>query len=104
MSSQKREADRETSRRYPLGQVHRHMWLTKEVAASVGVDLSAAMHSGQLDPRNYSNLVTQCRSSGCDNTCALHVSALPSGRQDEVQDFCPNKALLDRLAKILNDG
>lgn len=91
-----------TSRRPHLGQMHRHLWLTNEVAASVGVDLNAALHSGQLDPHNYSKIVTQCRSAGCDNTCALHVSALPGGHQDEVQEFCPNKSILDQLAKQQN--
>lgn len=100
MNAETRKTLMGTSRRPHLGQVHRHMWLTKEVAASIGLDLSAAMHSGQLDPRHYSQLVTQCRSSSCDNACALHVSALPGGRQDEVQGFCPNKKLFDQLAKV----
>lgn len=74
------------------------MWLTREVAASVDVDLSVAMQAGQLNPRSYSDLLTRCRGAGCDRACALHLSALKNGRQDKVQEFCPNKEQLDQLA------
>lgn len=83
----------------PLGQLHRHIWLTKEVAASVGVDLSAAMHSGDLDPRCYSQMVTKCRRGNCDRACALHLEKLKNRKQNEVQSFCPNKAAIDAMAR-----
>lgn len=83
-----------------LGNMYRHMWLTHEVARSVGVDLSAAMHDRSLDPRRYSEIVTKCRASGCDRACALHLSTLKNGQQEQVQDYCANKDLIDRLSKL----
>ena len=83
-----------------LGNMYRHMWLTHEVARSVGVDLSASMHNGSLDPRRYSEIVTKCRASGCDRTCALHLSVLKNGKQKEVQDYCANKDLIESLSRM----
>lgn len=79
------------------GNLYRHIWLSGQVARSVGVNLREALRSGKLNSRQYSEVISRCQNSDCDKACALHMSALPNGRQDNVQGFCANQRLFESL-------
>lgn len=80
-----------------LGDLFRHLWLFQTVAKAAGIDLSAALRSGELSHLDYAKLVTRCRSGGCSNACALWSSARKPGEGPAVPDFCPSAQTLKRL-------
>ncbi len=79
------------------GNLYRHIWLSGQVAQSIGVSLRDALRSGRLDPRRYSEIISRCQNNACDKACALHMSVLRDGQQENVQDFCANQQLFEAL-------
>ncbi len=47
----------------PMGDVNFHYWLTLGMAKAVGVNLTDALHKGQISRAQYADIVTRCR--GC---------------------------------------
>lgn len=94
MSHHDRDLKPEPRTRGVLGNIYRHLWLVKRLANSAEIDLDTALASGQLNQKDFAQMVTRCRASGCDGACALHLSKLRPGEQGEVPSFC---AIYDAL-------
>lgn len=80
-----------------LGDIFRHLWLLRAVAAAAGADLSRAVAEGRLSPLAFSQMVTGCRGGGCSRACALWLSAR-SACAAAVPEFCAGAEALQRLA------
>jgi len=80
----------------PVGDLYRHMWLTKAVSEAVGVNLSESRGEGHLEVLDYSRMLINCRNAACAKTCALWLTQ----QQDIANappDFCVNRETLKRL-------
>lgn len=82
-----------------LGDPARHFWMTRSVARVMGVSLSDAMAEGQLTPKGYADLVTNCRRCVHVDACEYWL-AHQAGRAETTPEGC----LHARLFKELKDG
>ena len=83
----------------PLGDPAMHFWLTRSAARAMGVNLSEAMASGHLTPKDYCEMVTNCRGCGAVEACQnwLATEAIP---RCAAFDACLNKGVLERLKDV----
>ncbi|EPX79807.1 DUF6455 family protein [Salipiger mucosus] len=58
-----------------LGDPARHFWMTRSVARVMGLNLLDAMHDGQLDPKDYAEMVTCCRGCALVEACESWLGA-----------------------------
>lgn len=79
-----------------LGDIFRHLWLLKAVAAAAGVDLDQAMRDGRLSGLDYARMVTACRGADCSKSCALWLSSRRAAAP-AVPEFCPSADAFKRL-------
>ncbi|MDU8927316.1 DUF6455 family protein [Alisedimentitalea sp. MJ-SS2] len=84
------------SNEIPLGDPATHFWLTRSAARAMGVNLSEAMATGQLTPRDYSEMVTNCRACHMVEGCQ-HWLATEAVTRCKAYESCLNKGLLERL-------
>lgn len=81
-----------------LGDPARHFWLTRSVARTMGLNLSAAMAAGRLSATGYAEMVNTCRK--CPNTsqCEAWLASSRAGPSD-APAHCANAAAFQRLAR-----
>ncbi len=48
----------------PLGKANHHFWRVQKMARATGIDLVAAVRSGELSPQDWADMVQSCRA--CD--------------------------------------
>lgn len=83
----------------PAGAPGRHLFLTRAMAARLGVALDAALHAGFLSRHDLSRMITRCRACLCPEECA----ALLDGELREMVEapaYCRNRAALAPLRGI----
>ncbi len=85
-----------TTQPVSTGGIYRHLWLLKTMSATVGVDLAQAMAEGALGAAEYSQMLTNCRSCGCDKACVLW-QAQNQGQSSSPPELCSNKQRLEQL-------
>lgn len=76
-----------------LGDPYRHIWLTRKVTETAGIDLDGALRTGELSRRGFARVVTRCRAAGCGGQCARHLQQGAAG----IPEFCANKDVLRDL-------
>ncbi|MGH1424474.1 MAG: DUF6455 family protein [Pseudooceanicola sp.] len=84
----------------PLGDVKRHFWLVKRMAKANGVDVNAAVRSGQLSESDWADVVTRCRTCSHPDTCEYRLAEgeLAQDHAPRIPDFCENRDLFRSLS------
>lgn len=82
-----------------LGDPARHFFMTRGVARVMGVSLSEAMQSGDLDPQGYARMVTRCRGCALVEACQEWLSSRVAGRTTPPPGCC-NASELSRLKAL----
>ena len=86
--------------RTPLGDVSEHLTLVRRMARATGVDLAAAMHDGDIDNQDWTQMVTNCRGCTCVDGCRATLEALEiSDETSPAPDYCENRVTFDFLAR-----
>jgi hypothetical protein len=83
-----------------LGDPNLHFWLTRSVARAVRVNLSDALAAGRLTPREYTDMVTNCRRCPHVETCTAWLAENAAGAP-EVPAHCANAGPLNALIEEL---
>ncbi|WP_146344165.1 DUF6455 family protein [Phaeobacter marinintestinus] len=81
------------------GEFQRHFWLTRSVARVMGINFTEAMAEGQLTDGEFTDLVSNCRASGCSGFCEIWLSA-QTDTPDAAPVHCPNASALNRLQRL----
>jgi len=81
------------------GDVGTHLWLTRGMAARVGVSLDAVLHEGTLTRGDFAGMVTRCRSCSQPADCLAFQSA-GGALCAEAPEYCANRALLAELQDL----
>lgn len=79
-----------------LGDPNRAFWLTRSVARAIGVNLSEALHRGDLSAIDYAAMVTRCRRCPHAETCEAWLAVHGAGAE-RAPDCCTNAEALNRL-------
>lgn len=81
-----------------LGDPDLHFWLTRSVARVMGVSFSEAMAKDQLSPKDYADLVNECR--GCPRATACQQwLAEQADLTRTAPPGCRNSGVLEGLAR-----
>jgi len=73
-------------------------WLTRSIGRSIGLNFSEAMQEGRLEPGEFADLISICRSCSHSTECKQWLGAAggPRGAK-RAPDFCPNSGALHAL-------
>ena len=77
-----------------------HYWLTQGMARALGVNLSAAIHTGGLSRSALDGLVARCQACGHAADC-LPWLGRNAGRAAALPTYCENRVPLDALRRRL---
>ncbi len=77
------------------GYLSKSIGLLSYAARAAGVDLGAAMKSGQITAVDYAQMVQRCNSSTCALKCQHWRSS--SDQHAGAPSFCTNLDILERL-------
>lgn len=81
------------------GDVGTHLWLSRGMAARVGVSLDEVLHQGTLTREDFNGMVTRCRSCRQPADC-LAFQRAAGATCAEPPDYCENRALLAQLRDL----
>lgn len=82
----------------PLGDINTHFWMTLGMARAVGVNLTDALHSGQITRPQYAQIVTRCRGCEIGGICTKWL-AEQTNIAEEVPTSCENHDVFVALRK-----
>lgn len=81
-----------------LGNAEMHFWLTRSVARVMGISFSEEMSCGRISAKEYSDLVTNCRTCQRTATCSLWLASQASLSRT-APEGCKNAPELEALAR-----
>lgn len=79
-----------------LGSTERHFWLTRSVARTMGLSMSAAMKEGRLSAQGYSEMIMKCRRCEFVDQCEQWLARCGDGAQSAPEP-CVNAAMYEAL-------
>lgn len=82
---------------HPMGDARDHFWLTIGMSKAVGIDLAAALKSGEMPQADYAQMVTRCRR--CDNPTGCRALLDQHPELEMAPEYCTNQAFLADLAQ-----
>ncbi|PTV96337.1 hypothetical protein C8J27_102131 [Rhodobacter aestuarii] len=81
------------------GNLDLHFWITRGMARRLGVNLTEAMHDGNLTQADFASMITRCRECpGVDGCMAYLAGSSPAA--GETPDWCRNRAILHELSDL----
>ena len=83
-----------------LGDISEHLDLVRRMARATDVDLTHAMHVGEITNADWSQMVTNCRGCTGADACRDRLAVLERTEQRaHAPDYCENRVTFGRLAR-----